>query len=132
MCLGGERSKESRTRHGALGKHGVLERLAFLPLCEHLAGTEYSARLTGGGDSSLILCAVKSAEAGNSWASLLFPAPVVSVEGVGRGGPGTQQWTFGVHLLFFDHSVTIHPANLHEENTGVCLQGQPRTENHLV
>lgn len=47
VCLGGERSKESRTRHGALGKHGVLERLAFLPLCEHLAGTEYSARLTG-------------------------------------------------------------------------------------
>lgn len=75
---------------------------------------------------------MKSAEAGNSWASLLFPAPVVSVEGVGGGGPGTQQWTFGVHLLFFGHSVTIHPANLHEENTGVCLQGQPRTENHLV
>lgn len=74
---------------------------------------------------------MKSAEVGNSWAALLFLTTVISVDGVGGGGPGTQQRTFGVYILFFGLSVT-RPANVHEENTGVCLQGQPRRENHLV
>lgn len=115
------------------GKNGVLERLAFLPLCTRASGRNRTlSQVGGGGDSSLIPCAVKSAEAGNSWASLLFPAPVISVEGVGGGGPGTQQWTFGVHIFFFFGPSVTHLQICVKENTGVCLQGQPRAENHLV
>lgn len=67
---------------------------------------------------------MKSAEAGNSWASLLFPAPVISVEGVGGGGPGTQQWTFGVHILYFGPSVTHLQICVKKIQVCVCKVSQ--------